>query len=63
MNKRGCLNYSTRVSPLGTCPSDEGWLHKAVEIEGQLHIIEELQLFEEPQPVTALLISAKQVVY
>lgn len=42
--------------------SDEGWLHKAVEIEGQLHIIEELQLFEKPQPVNNLLLSEKQVV-
>ncbi|KAM6922633.1 semaphorin-4G-like [Lycodopsis pacificus] len=41
--------------------TDEGWLHKAVEIEGQLHIIEELQLFEKPQPVTSLLLSAKQM--
>ncbi|XP_070696822.1 semaphorin-4G-like [Pempheris klunzingeri] len=41
--------------------TDEGWLHKAVEVEGQLHIIEELQLFEEPQPVNNLLISAQQM--
>ncbi|XP_033181461.1 semaphorin-4G-like isoform X2 [Mastacembelus armatus] len=41
--------------------TDEGWLHKAVEIEGQLHIIEELQLFDEPQPVNSVLISAKQM--
>ncbi|KAG7216342.1 hypothetical protein INR49_021746 [Caranx melampygus] len=41
--------------------TDEGWLHKAVEVEGQLHIIEELQLFEEPQPVENLLISAEQM--
>lgn len=41
--------------------SDEGWLHKAVEVEGHLHIIEELQLFDDPQPVDSLVISAKQV--
>ncbi|KAA8583770.1 semaphorin-4G [Etheostoma spectabile] len=41
--------------------TDEGWLHKAVEIEGWLHIIEELQLFEEPQPVNNLLLSEKQM--
>ncbi|XP_034408578.1 semaphorin-4G [Cyclopterus lumpus] len=41
--------------------TDEGWLHKAVEIEGKLHIIEELQLFDEPQPVINLLLSAKQM--
>uniref|UniRef100_A0A3P8UXF9 Semaphorin 4G n=1 Tax=Cynoglossus semilaevis TaxID=244447 RepID=A0A3P8UXF9_CYNSE len=41
--------------------TDEGWLHKAVEIDGQLHLIQELQLFEEPQPVNNLLISAQQM--
>lgn len=41
--------------------SDEGWLQKAVEVKGQLHIIEELQLFEEPQPVNNIVISQKQV--
>ncbi|KAM8858969.1 semaphorin-4G-like isoform 1-T2 [Spinachia spinachia] len=41
--------------------TDDGWLHKAVEIKGQLHIIEELQLFEEPQPVNNLLLSPKQM--
>ncbi|KAJ8284673.1 hypothetical protein COCON_G00035230 [Conger conger] len=40
--------------------TDEGWLHRAVEIEGQVHIIEELQLFEEPQPVDAMVISRVQ---
>ncbi|XP_054654447.1 semaphorin-4G-like [Dunckerocampus dactyliophorus] len=40
--------------------TDEGWLHKAVHVEGRLHIIEELQLFKEPQPVDNVLISEKQ---
>uniref|UniRef100_A0A667XA21 Semaphorin 4G n=1 Tax=Myripristis murdjan TaxID=586833 RepID=A0A667XA21_9TELE len=40
--------------------TDEGWLHKAVEVDGHLHIIEELQLFEEPQAVNSLLVSATQ---
>jgi len=30
-------------------------------VNGQLHIIEELQLFEEPQPVDSIVISEKQV--
>lgn len=42
---------------LGT---DDGWLHKAVEVEGQLHIIEEQQLFEKPQPVSSMLLSTQQ---
>ncbi|KAJ8264529.1 hypothetical protein GJAV_G00150340 [Gymnothorax javanicus] len=40
--------------------TDEGWLHRAVDIRGQVHIIEELQLFEDPQPVDALVISREQ---
>lgn len=46
---------------LSVSQSDEGWLHKAVEVEGQLHIIEELQVFEEQQPVNNVLISGKMV--
>lgn len=41
--------------------SDDGWLHKAVEVEGQLHIIEELQVFDEQQPITSVLVSGKLV--
>ncbi|XP_056153338.1 semaphorin-4G [Lampris incognitus] len=40
---------------LGT---DDGWLHRAVEIEGDMHIIEELQLFDQPQPVESMVISS-----
>lgn len=40
---------------------DEGWLQRAVKVNGQLHIIEELQLFKEPQPVESIVISEKQV--
>ncbi|KAK6302059.1 hypothetical protein J4Q44_G00281120 [Coregonus suidteri] len=42
---------------LGT---DEGWLHRAVEIGGQMHIIEELQLFVNPQPIDSMVISQTQ---
>ncbi|KAM3606395.1 uncharacterized protein V6R79_015215 [Siganus canaliculatus] len=41
--------------------TDEGWLHKAVEVEGQLHIIEELQVFDEPQPINNILISTEKM--
>ncbi|XP_036402392.1 semaphorin-4G-like [Megalops cyprinoides] len=37
--------------------TDEGWLHRAVEVKGHIHIIEELQLFEKPQPVDSIVIS------
>uniref|UniRef100_A0A8C1SFT2 Semaphorin 4G n=1 Tax=Cyprinus carpio TaxID=7962 RepID=A0A8C1SFT2_CYPCA len=40
---------------------DEGWLQRAVKVDGQLHIIEELQLFEKPQPVESIIISEKQM--
>uniref|UniRef100_A0A8C5GGM1 Semaphorin-4G-like n=1 Tax=Gouania willdenowi TaxID=441366 RepID=A0A8C5GGM1_GOUWI len=43
---------------LGT---DDGWLHRAVEINRDVHIIEELQMFNEPQPVQSLLVSSRSV--
>ncbi|XP_034538053.1 semaphorin-4G-like [Notolabrus celidotus] len=55
---QGLDGQTYHVLYMGT---DEGWLHKAVEVEGQLHIIEELQVFEEPQPVNNLRVSAKQM--
>lgn len=44
-------------------PSDEGWLHRAVAIGGQMHIIEELQLFVNPQPIDNMVISQAQVLH
>ncbi|KAI5606805.1 semaphorin-4G, partial [Silurus asotus] len=41
--------------------TDQGWLQRGVEVKGQLHIIEELQLFEDPQPVDSIVISQKQM--
>ncbi|KAK1881089.1 Semaphorin-4G [Dissostichus eleginoides] len=40
---------------LGT---DNGWLHRAVDIGGEMHIIEELQLFDKPQPIESMVISS-----
>ncbi|KAF7657422.1 hypothetical protein LDENG_00026770 [Lucifuga dentata] len=46
---------------LGT---DDGWLHRAVEINAEMHIIEELQLFDKPQPIESMVISsALQSIY
>nr|XP_054605311.1 semaphorin-4G isoform X1 [Nothobranchius furzeri]XP_054605312.1 semaphorin-4G isoform X1 [Nothobranchius furzeri] len=42
---------------LGT---DDGWLHRAVDVDGQMHIIEELQIFDKPQPVENMVISRAQ---
>uniref|UniRef100_A0A672GWL4 Sema domain-containing protein n=1 Tax=Salarias fasciatus TaxID=181472 RepID=A0A672GWL4_SALFA len=43
---------------LGT---DDGWLHRAVEVDGEMHIIEELQMFNEPQPIQSMVISSALV--
>ncbi|KAM9424340.1 semaphorin-4G [Pholidichthys leucotaenia] len=40
---------------LGT---DDGWLHRAVDIDGEMHIIEELQMFDTPQPIESMVISS-----
>ncbi|KAM9325561.1 semaphorin-4G [Gastrophryne carolinensis] len=42
---------------LGT---DDGWIHKAVVIASQVHIIEEIQVLKKAQPVENLVISKKQ---
>ncbi|XP_053548445.1 semaphorin-4G [Bombina bombina] len=38
----------------------DGWIHKAVVINNNVHIIEEIQVFRRPQPVENLVISNKQ---
>ncbi|XP_062859798.1 semaphorin-4G [Trichomycterus rosablanca] len=40
--------------------TDDGWMHKAVELGDRVHIIEELQLFRESQPINNMIISQKQ---
>ncbi|XP_028263417.1 semaphorin-4G isoform X2 [Parambassis ranga] len=40
---------------LGT---DDGWLHRAVDVDGDMHIIEELQLFDKPQPIQSMVLSS-----
>uniref|UniRef100_A0A3Q3H162 Sema domain-containing protein n=1 Tax=Labrus bergylta TaxID=56723 RepID=A0A3Q3H162_9LABR len=40
---------------LGT---DDGWLHRAVDIDGEMHIMEELQLFDKPQPIESVVLSS-----
>lgn len=41
--------------------TDDGWMHKAVQLGDRVHIIEEIQLFRESQPINNLIISQKQV--
>ncbi|CAL8304203.1 unnamed protein product [Lota lota] len=45
------------VYPVFFLGTDHGWLHRAVEIAGDMHIIEELQLFDKPQPIESLVLS------
>ncbi|XP_006630968.2 semaphorin-4G [Lepisosteus oculatus] len=40
--------------------TDDGWLHRAVGIGPHMHIIDEMQLFEKPQPIDRLVISEAQ---
>ncbi|XP_019720692.1 semaphorin-4G [Hippocampus comes] len=39
---------------LGT---DDGWLHRAVDIGGEMHIMEELQLFDQGQPIESMVLA------
>lgn len=41
--------------------TDDGWMHKSVQLRDRVHIIEELQLFNEPEPINNMVISYKQV--
>lgn len=48
--------------PAPVClPPGDGWLHRAVVVGSSVHIIEELQVFKDPQPVENLVISQAQV--
>ncbi|ETE62150.1 Semaphorin-4C [Ophiophagus hannah] len=38
-----------------------GWLHKAVALSSGVHLIEELQVFEEAQPIKSLVLSVPKV--
>ncbi|XP_077482588.1 semaphorin-4G-like [Stigmatopora argus] len=40
---------------LGT---DHGWLHRALDVGGKMHIMEELQLFRDAQPIESMVLSA-----
>lgn len=42
--------------------TESGYLHKAVLLQGGAHIIEEVQVFEQPQPVKSLMLSIAQAV-
>uniref|UniRef100_H3AC58 Semaphorin 4G n=1 Tax=Latimeria chalumnae TaxID=7897 RepID=H3AC58_LATCH len=50
-------NRQYQMVLLGT---SDGWVHKAVEIGSQVHVIEEIQLFKDSQPVESLVVSQTQ---
>lgn len=60
MNKNVVLRLQSCLPPCSR--SDQGWLHKAVDVGGQLHIIEELQAFQQ-EPINNVVISEKQVAH
>lgn len=43
------------------CSPGDGWIHKAVVVGSGIHIVEEVQVFRDPQPVESLVISHAQV--
>ncbi|NXN40487.1 SEM4G protein, partial [Rhinoptilus africanus] len=56
-----------RVRALDGCSYDvlfmgtgDGWIHKAVVVGSGIHIVEEVQVFRDPQPVESLVISHAQ---
>ncbi len=43
--------------------ADDGWLHRAADIDGEMHIIEELQLFDKAQPIESMVLSSALVCF
>lgn len=44
-----------------SCSPGDGWIHKAVVVGSSIHIVEEVQVFGDQQPVESLVISHAQV--
>lgn len=56
---KGDIPHSLLTPRCGS-PGD-GWIHKAVVVGSGIHIVEEVQVFRDPQPVESLVISHAQV--
>ncbi|KAM6330418.1 semaphorin-4G [Podargus strigoides] len=54
---RALNGHSYDVLFMGT---GDGWIHKAVVVGSGIHIVEEVQVFRDPQPVESLVISHAQ---
>lgn len=49
------------IVPLSS--SDKGVLHKSVVFDGEVHIVEEIQLLKNSEPIKNLLLSSEVSVY
>ena len=43
--------------------ADDGRLHKAINVNNKMHIIEEIMLFTDPQPVQHIELDSEKVQY
>lgn len=65
----GCnFQYTVLVTPLWTfnpqhAPRlvENGYIHKAVNYDGEIFVIEEIQAYENPVPINTLSLSASKV--
>lgn len=56
-----CPPYEHELCFLTNFVSESGYLHKAVLLQSGAHIIEEVQVFEQPQPIKSLKLSIPKV--
>lgn len=50
-----------KCDPLFRLPPENGYLQKAVNYDGEMHIIEEVKLFQNAEPVDVLRLHQNQV--
>lgn len=43
--------------------TENGYIQKAVNYDGEMFIVEEIQLYENPEPITVLRLSPSEVLY
>lgn len=56
-----CSPLYPLFSFLSSPPLADGWLQRVVILGSEAHVIEEIQLFDSPQPVDSLTISHTKV--
>lgn len=55
------LKSCIQIMFLYCCPSENGYVQKAVNYDGEMHIIEEVKLFENAEPIDVLRLHQNQV--